>query len=83
MQLLMLLVIFTSTSTVSPTFNAGGSEKSSCIGRKTLMVRGAEKRRPRLESERAQSDQRPASDGADIVTPSVDSWFLKTSLCIT
>lgn len=45
------------------------------------MVRGAEKRRPRFESESAQSDQRPASEGAEIVTPSVDSWLLKNK-CI-
>lgn len=75
-QLLILFVILTSTSTVSPTFSAGGSAKSSWIGRKTLMVFGVEKRRPRLDKERAQSDQRPASDGAEMVTPSVDSWFL-------
>lgn len=69
----MLLVILTSTSTVSPTFRAGGREKSSCIGRKTLMVFGAENRRPRLDKESAQRDQRPASEGAAIVTPSVDN----------
>lgn len=76
MQLLMLLVILTSISTVSPTFRAGGSAKSSWIGLKTLMVRGAENRNPRLESDSAQSDQRPASEGAVMVTPSVDNWFL-------
>lgn len=76
MQLLILLVILTSTSTVSPTFRAGGSEKSSWMGRKTLMVRGAENRRPWLERDKAQSDQRPASEGAEMVTPSVESWFL-------
>lgn len=79
----MLFVILTSTSTVSPTLRAGGSEKSSWIGRKTFMVRGAEKRSPRFDSDNAQSDQRPASDGAAIVTPSVDSWLLQEEFYIS